>query len=168
MEKKIVWDNAIKSENESTNQSSIPTPPNINELFQNARWRAEEPKDGWPESFGVVTAWNPNGKIISDEENAERTEALRKDLDNRELLYFPVTGYALDSDHYEDGFGIVCGRDETIRLGQEWEQLAVFWMDDGWVWLIFCDRDREETRLRTLEEMVSNRESILDGGPGEP
>ncbi len=142
--------------------------PNFSELFQNARWRADEPEGGWPKSFGVVTAWNPNGKIISEEENAERTEALRKDLDRQKLRCFPVTGYALDSDHYEDGFGIECGREETIKLGNEWEQLAVFWMEDGWVRLIFCEPEGEECRLRTLEEMLGGSDTKLDGGPGEP
>jgi Protein of unknown function (DUF3293) len=128
--------------------------PNFKELYENARWRADEPEGDWPRSFGVVTAWNPNGKIISNEENAERTEALRKDLDGQELRYFPVTGYALDSDHYEDGFGIECGREATIELGKKWDQLAVFWMENGWVWLIFCEPGGEEYKLRTLEEMI--------------
>lgn len=140
--------------------------PNFSELYQNARWRAYAPEGGWPESFGVVTAWNPNGKIISDEVNAERTEALCKDLDGLGLPHFPVTGYALDSDHYEDGFGIVCDRDQTIELGRKWDQLAVFWMEDGWVWLIFCEPGEEECKLRKLKEMLGGNDTKLDGGPG--
>ena len=128
--------------------------PDFRNLFQNARWRADEPESGWPESFGVVTAWNPNGKIISDKENAARMEALRKNLDRQKLRQFPVTGYALDSDHHEDGFGVVCGRGQTIELGKEWEQLAVFLIEDGWVWLIFCDPDGEEILLRPLADML--------------
>ena len=74
----------------------------------------------------------------------------------------------MDSEHYEDGFGIVCDKKETIRLGLEWKQLAVFWMEDGWVWLIFCEPGGEECKLRTLEEMTGRSDFILNGGPGEP
>ena len=141
--------------------------PDFRKLFQNARWRGDEPESVWPKSFGVVTAWNPNGKIISDKENAARTEALRKELDRQKLRHFPVTGYALDSDHYEDGFGVVCGRNQTIKLGKEWEQLAVFWMEDGWVWLIFCDPDGEEILLRPLSEMLEAEPREQGGLKGE-
>jgi Protein of unknown function (DUF3293) len=122
--------------------------------YKSARLRADGPEGGWPESFGLVTAWNPDGKKIPEEENAARTETLREDLESRGLPHFPVTGYDLESDHYEEGFGIVCDKAETLRLGREWNQLAVFWVEAGWVWLIFCEPDGEECKLRSLEEML--------------
>jgi hypothetical protein len=140
----------------------------IRNAYKNARLRAAEPKGGWPESFGVVTAWNPEEKNLPEAENALRSALLRVDLEPLGLRYFSVTGYDLESDHYEKGFGIVCEKEEVIRLGREWNQLAVFWVEAGWVWLIFCEPGGEEFRLRTLEEMLGMNDSRLDGGPGEP
>lgn len=140
----------------------------IRNAYKNARLRADEPKGGWPESFGVVTAWNPEGKNLPEAENAQRSALLNIDLEHRGFRCFSVTGYDLESDHYEKGFGIVCEKDEVIRLGRAWNQLAVFWVKAGWVWLIFCYPDGEECRLRTLEEMLGMNDTRLDGGRGEP
>ncbi|RYD19749.1 MAG: DUF3293 domain-containing protein [Verrucomicrobiaceae bacterium] len=57
------------------------------------------PAGGLPDSFCVVTAWNPDGNVLSVEENELRGRELSERLDTLQLPYFPVTGYDPDSPH---------------------------------------------------------------------
>ena len=52
----------------------------MNPEYQNACFRATLPPHGWPSSFGIITACNPDGKTLSDKENADATEQLAADL----------------------------------------------------------------------------------------
>lgn len=116
--------------------------------------RAEEPDGGWPDGFGVVTACNPKGVTLPDSENAALTQKLESSLRGAGKLIFPVTGCDRNSAHEEPGFGVVCDEGEILRLGREWEQLAVFWVEDGEAWLLFCEPGGEKIHLRSLPEML--------------
>lgn len=128
----------------------------LKEVFLNARFEAEEPEGGWPDEFGVLTACNPDGVTISVEENAKLTHRLELALLNDGKRFFPVTGYDPGSDHKEAGFGIVCGKDELLALGRAWDQLAVFWVKAGKVWLLPCVPTVEGGYLRPLREMLES------------
>lgn len=121
-----------------------------------ARMRANEPSGGWPESFGVVTACNPEGETIEASENEARTEQFRQSLIARGLSYFPVNGYDPDSPHEEPGFGVVCDEETALELGREWGQEAIFQVERGEVSLISCSNPDERYT-------VNRWSKILDG-----
>ncbi|MEP2775059.1 MAG: DUF3293 domain-containing protein [Luteolibacter sp.] len=124
------------------------------EAYKKARFRAIEPEGDWPEEFGVVTACNPAGEPISERENAERTRQLEVLLLEAGRVIFPVTGYDPNSPHEEAGFGVVCGKDEILRLGRLWKQEAVFWIVKGKVWLLSCAPGGEEVPMPPFAEML--------------
>ena len=69
----------------------------MNPAYFRARLRVETvPGSGIPGKFVVITACNPEGKVISDEENVVRTEALRASLVERGMRHFAVDGYDPD------------------------------------------------------------------------
>jgi len=127
------------------------------DAYSKARLRADEPEEGWPDAFGVVTACNPDGKLLTKWENQVRTGRLEVALMEAGLALFPVTGYDEGSPHEEVGFGVVCGKEEIVRLGKEWDQEAVFWVEAGEVWLLSCAPAGEEFRLRPFQEMLWQR-----------
>lgn len=86
----------------------------------------------------VVTACNPDGKKISEEENAGRTECLRKGLVKLGTAHFPVTGYDAGSSWEEAGFGVVCDWQAGYWMGRTFSQDAVFWVEKGEVCLVDC------------------------------
>ena len=135
----------------------------MREAFMNARFRAEEPEGGWPEEFGVVTACNPMGNMISAAENGERTERLELALLEEGRLIFPVTGFDRKSNHEEVGFGVVCGKKEILALGRVWDQLAVFHVKAGRVWLLSCEPGGESIFLMTLGEMLEAPSCLFCG-----
>ena len=92
-----------------------------------------------PPSFGVVTACNPDGVTVSNEQNMAASERLERHLAEAGFQYFPVTGCSPDLTHQEPGFGIITDdRDVIIELGREWRQEAVYWIDRGIVHLVPC------------------------------
>ena len=95
-----------------------------------------------PSQFGVVTSCNPNGKKVSQTENTKRTEAFKSELNKNNEEFFSVIGCSPDQTHQETGYGIVTNSiDKIIELGRQWEQEAVFWIEEGRTHLISCDTE---------------------------
>lgn len=126
----------------------------MNPAYRHARFRAELPHGGLPESFCVVTACNPDGRTIADEENEKRTEALREQLVGLGLDHFPVTGFDANSPHQEAGFGLVCDHPQAYAMGQAWRQEAIFRIHRGRVSLVSCGEGMETEEIGTWEEMA--------------
>lgn len=95
--------------------------------------------DQLPARFGVVTACNPNGITVSDEQNRAATDRLRIHLVNEGLEFFPATGCSPDLRHQEPGLRVVYDNSAVIvELGRAWQQEAVFLVEDGIVRLVPC------------------------------
>ena len=116
----------------------------MNPAFQKARFHANPPVEGIPESFWIITACNPEGVEIPPAENALRTEAFRVQLVEHGLRHFSVSGYDPDSPHREPGFGIVCEPATALAFGRQWEQVAIFRVGRGEVTLVSCGDPAEE------------------------
>lgn len=115
---------------------------NMNPEYKHSRFLACPPEGGFPICFGVVTACNPNGLVTHDAQNVAATEKLRWQLEVRGRVFFPVTGCSLDLTHQEPGFGVVCQiAKEMVEIGRIWQQEAVFWIEDGIVYLLPCGSD---------------------------
>ncbi len=126
----------------------------MNPAYRHARFRAELPQGGLPESFAVVTACNPEGKTIPPPENETRTHAFEAHLVGRGLGHFPVTGFDPRSPHEEAGFGVLCGLETAYAMGKEWRQEAVFWIHRGEVSLIHCGEQMEREPLKRWADMA--------------
>lgn len=112
----------------------------MNPAYRNVRFRVETPAPGLPVAFGIVTACNPDGRTVSDEENQQATGALLRALQSETHVPFPVTGGSPDFSHSEPGFGVrFASPEETVSWGRRFRQEAVFWVEDGKVRLIACD-----------------------------
>jgi hypothetical protein len=112
----------------------------MNPAYQNVRFRADLPKAGVPSRFVIITACNPDGRDVSDEENAIATERLRTDLLKERHFFFPVTGGSPDFSHAEPGFGVLLpSPEEAVRWGQRFRREAVFWVEEGKVRVVSCE-----------------------------
>jgi hypothetical protein len=92
------------------------------------------PFDGSP--FGVITACNPLGRVLSERENADRDAALHRRLDQLSYAYVRATGRSPDASHAERGFAVAAPREVLLALAEEFDQLAIFWFDGSsmWIW----------------------------------
>jgi hypothetical protein len=108
----------------------------MNPAYRHARFRAELPHGGLPESFAVITVCNPEWKTIQDKENAARIEEFRKELLKRGVDHFPVTGFDPHSPHEEPGLGLICSPASAWVIGHALDQEAIFQVLRGEVSLI--------------------------------
>lgn len=87
----------------------------------------------WP--FAVITAYNPGGRQLTDNENRKRHRALLDELTMRRLASKRVDGSSPDGSHIEVGVAIETVvaevRDIAIRHGQS----AFFWFDGHRFWI---------------------------------
>lgn len=127
----------------------------MNPAYCHARFRAELPHGGLPESFAVITACNPEGKTISDEANAERIRQFETQLCKLGLIHFPVTGYDPQSDHAEPGFGVLCDEATAHGIGNGYLQEAVFQVRRNQVTLISCRQECEQVPLGKWTDMAT-------------
>ncbi|NQX00682.1 DUF3293 domain-containing protein [bacterium] len=112
----------------------------MNPGYHHVRFRAELPAAGLPAAFAVVTACNPDGRTVTDEENHQATEVLRSALTADGHFFFPVTGGSPDFAHREPGFGVLFkSSEQAVSWGRRYQQEAVFWVKEGSVQLVPCD-----------------------------
>lgn len=126
----------------------------MNPAYRHARFRAELPHGGLPESFAVITACNPEGRTIPPAENESQTREFQAQLVERGLGHFPVTGFDARSPHEEPGFGVLCDLETAYAFGEQWHQEAIFWIHRGQVSLINFEAQKPSEPLRRWADMT--------------
>jgi hypothetical protein len=106
--------------------------------YLNTLFVAKPPDAGWPEQFFIITACNPRSSEDRNSDNEAHVN-LRKSLSRMRCWKHPVAGVSPDWKHREKGFA-VAGLDlESAReLGRQFEQNAVFAIENGVVWVVSC------------------------------
>lgn len=124
--------------------------------YRGVRFRG--PAYDLPPEFCVVTAWNPDGVVVSNEENEEADAHLRSELARLDFEHFPVTGGDRGFSHAEPGHGIVCGRAEALLLARRFRQLAFFQVIAGRVYLVSV------AEPHVPGELVGRWRDLVEGG----
>ncbi len=100
--------------------------------FTQVYFRADQPKEGWPQQFAIVTAYNPEGQITEATSNIASDLKLRSTLQEMGLSHFRVTGGSRDGKHQEPGWGIALHSPRPAQeLCAQFKQLAFFWILNG-------------------------------------
>jgi hypothetical protein len=90
-----------------------------------------------PARFGVITAYNPNGRLTTKKVNIDADAKLKERLNELKLRHFRVTGVSEDHSHQEPGFGVMVDDPTDVEvLALEFQQEAFFWISDGEVYCI--------------------------------
>jgi hypothetical protein len=113
--------------------------------YLNTIFISTPPKDGWPKRFFIITACNPRSSVDQGSDDKAHVN-LRKTLSRFGYWKHTVTGASPDWKHREKGFA-VSGLDleKAIELGKQFEQNAIFAIEDDLVAVIGCfDQLREE------------------------
>lgn len=105
--------------------------------FNKARFQGDPPNDGWPVRFVVITAYNPDARIVTQTGNSAADRSLEKHLQQDGMRIFRVIGGSQDRLHEEPGWGFVPPNDEyVVGLCRQYQQLAYFEVVDGAVLLV--------------------------------
>ena len=107
-----------------------------------------------PDSFGIVTACNPDGEEVGSAENLRLDRELVSLLSSSAVKNFRVTGGSRDMTHAEPGYGCLVDRERIVDLGCEWNQEAVFWVEGDNLFLIPCATPQEFELIGSFRERV--------------
>ena len=111
------------------------------------RFRIEGPKGPPPifpaSTFAVITAWNPGGEARGNPQlNRRANERLAAHLSARMVEKWPAIN-APGSRFAEESFAVLgLDRDEAWRLGEAFQQIAIYYVDRGVPLLIARRRGR--------------------------
>jgi hypothetical protein len=86
--------------------------------------------------FAVLTAYNPRGENIDEEENRKRLEQLKDELRSGGEKFISVDACSPDESHCECGVAIMTPRERAIAIAERFEQIAIFWFDGSHFWIV--------------------------------
>jgi len=117
-----------------------------------------------PDSFAIITAWNPNGLDAALAENEAADEALHalltQGLDpTAEALGsldvpFRCTGGNADRSHVEPGWGAAIEFDRAVALATRFQQVGFFWIEAGQLYLVYTHAPEVRECLAPLSERL--------------
>lgn len=84
---------------------------------------------GLGEPFGVLTAYNPNGVDLADDENKSRAAELEAELRGVGYRFVPVDCCSPDRAHCEYSLAVIAPKEAVVDMARRFEQIAIFWYD---------------------------------------
>ena len=99
---------------------------------------AKPPEEGWPRQFFIITACN--SRSSGDRSSDEKAHVvLRKTLSRLGCWKHRVDGASPDWKHREKGFAVEgLHLKKAIELGKEFQQNAIFAIENDVAWLVSC------------------------------
>lgn len=91
---------------------------------------------GLGDPFAIMTAFDPQGRDLSPDENEERRTAFEKTLRERGISFVNVDCCSPDRSHCECSVALTIPQDDATALARELEQVAYFWFDGEKFWII--------------------------------
>lgn len=110
-------------------------------LFRKTCFRTDLLPEQWPEQFSIITAYAPTGFIWKPEQNHWANQNLWKELSRLGCWTHPITGFDPDSDHQEPGWAAALDLQTARRLGRQFHQVAIFYIQNDELFLSNCDPD---------------------------
>lgn len=79
--------------------------------------------------FAVLTAFNPRGKDLAEDENDARMKELEAELESSGDSFVRVDACSPDRSHCECSVAMKTRFERAIDIAKRWEQIAIFWWD---------------------------------------
>lgn len=133
-------------------------------FYFETHFRLHGPAPSWPDAFAIVTAWATTGETWSRARSEAADAALEAELRARGAWILRVTGYSPITGHAEPSWAAALTFDEACDLGSRYEQDAIYWVEDGELFVSFCDERRACVRADTFGPRVQRREDGENGG----
>ncbi|MEH8021918.1 MULTISPECIES: DUF3293 domain-containing protein [Rheinheimera] len=86
--------------------------------------------------FAIISAQNPGGITEHPYLNLRRDKELEACLNQQRLPYRSVIGSAPDFSFKEKSWIVLCDKAMAIKLGKQFEQNAIYWVEQGELFLV--------------------------------
>ena len=91
---------------------------------------------GFDGKFAVVTAYNPRGENIDEEQNRDRLAQLEDELRSSGERFVSVDACSPDESHCECSVAVMTTKERAMAIAQRFEQIAIFWFDGDHFWIV--------------------------------
>ncbi len=102
---------------------------------------------GFDGEFAVLTAFNPRGVDIGEEENSRRMREFEAELESSGDEFVRVDACSPDRSHCECSVAIKRDFERAIEMAKRWEQIAIFWFDGSGFWIYGAIESIEPVKL---------------------
>ncbi len=89
-------------------------------------------------AFAIVTAHNPQGRMLSPAANQSRDSQLRLELEAAGIRHRSLWGCAPDFSHQEKSWAVLVTRPQALQLGNRLQQNALYWVEGDQLYLTPC------------------------------
>ena len=89
---------------------------NLKPEYSDTVFSGPEPGEGWPESFAIVTAYNPDGVNVDDAANVAANKELEATVRGADLSHSPMAGGSGDGSHVEPSFPVLCDLETALEF----------------------------------------------------
>lgn len=79
-------------------------------------------------SFAIITGCNPNGQILTENENKKLNKLL--ELQIKQYPFVEVIGASADLTHQEPSFAVQMSLSDAQELANKHQQNAIFWVNN--------------------------------------
>ncbi|WP_273858536.1 DUF3293 domain-containing protein [Photobacterium sp. GSS17] len=86
--------------------------------------------------FAILTAFNPRSIVLSKRENLDRNAQMVAELSTLVPELLPITCSGLDGQWQEPGFVVPLSLTKVRQLARQWEQNAIYWVEDNELFLV--------------------------------
>ena len=134
----------------------------MNSEYFNTLFELREPIPELPKVFHIITAYNPMDEVLSIKNNLELNKKLKAEILNHNHTAWEIMAMSQDKNHQEASFLTDSPRQLSIVLAIEYNQRAIFQVNNDNLTIISCSYpnevfavDRFSKRLLNLNEYRS-------------
>lgn len=104
------------------------------------------------DSYAIITACNPRSRKLSNNENCIKNRKLERDLADFHFASVNVGDPSFE--WVEASFAVDIPFSQACELAQKYEQNAIYWVENGVLFLVSCDEDQTKKNLGLLSQYV--------------
>ncbi|MCH8537548.1 MAG: DUF3293 domain-containing protein [Alkalimonas sp.] len=87
-------------------------------------------------SFAIISAANPMGRLCNQGFNLCMSKALAAELEQSPYRFRSITGASPCLTFQEASWAVFCQKEQARELAKQWQQNAMYWVEQGTLWLI--------------------------------
>ena len=98
-------------------------------------------------SFAIISAQNPAGHLYHPQHNLTLDREFETELDEAHIPYRTLIGASPDLSFQEKSWAVLCDKTKAIKLAIMFEQHAIYWVEQGKLFLVPALLQQDEEYL---------------------
>lgn len=123
---------------------------NFTALYQDVIFISEDKIEA--ETFAIITACNPLGRVLNQEANTDLTGDLKSQLEPESCQN--LIGASPDKSHQEVSFLWQTDKSKAVELASQFLQNAIYWIENGELFLVPVKMSGEEVSMGKFRDFL--------------